>query len=140
MSLLFFWVGDNYISDMKGGKAYELNQNNDLILNAKTGEHIWAFTRIEKTYILAADLVVVQTKHNPPNHEYGLFCALGNKQNSRYFDVYQVPDTEPLIRSLSFAPKAEILGHSFQGRNGVRQLTDSDKQLLIKFSVGLPQI
>lgn len=31
MSVLLFWRGDNYHSDMSSGKAYHLNQNNELI-------------------------------------------------------------------------------------------------------------
>ena len=137
MSVLFFWRGDNYIRDMKEGKSYQLNQNNELISNLKPRDHVWAFTRIDQTYVLAADLVVIQTKLNPPGHKYGQYCALADRQSSRYFDVYRCPDVETLIRSLSFSPKARILGHSFQGKNGVRLLTKADEQLLISFSAGL---
>lgn len=140
MSVLFFWTGDNYIGDMKQGKSYQLNQNNQLISNLNPGDHVWAFTRIDQTYVMAADLVVIQTKANPPGHEYGKYCALADRKSSHYFDVYECPDVEPVIRSLSFSPKAKILGQSFQGRNGVRPLTNADEQLLSSFSAGLNTI
>lgn len=140
MSVLFFWTGDNYIRDMKEGKFYQLNQNNEIISNLNPRDHDWAFTRIDQTYVLAADLVVIQTKSNPPSHRYGQYCALADRQSSRYFDVYRCPDVEPIIRSLSFSPKARILGHSFQGRNGVRPLTNADEKLLASFSAGLNTI
>ncbi len=144
MSVLFFWRGDNYLRDIQSGKGYNLNQNNELIYNLKRGERIWAFTRRkDKTYVLAADLVVSSTRQNRPNDdgfEYGKYHADADKKRSRYFDVDRSPDVESTIRSLSFSPKARTLGSSFQGRNGVRVLSSTDEQKLINFSYGLPTI
>jgi hypothetical protein len=138
MSVLFFWRGDNYFRDMQTGKGYHLNQNNEIIYKLRQGEHIWAFTRRkDKTYVLAADLVVISTKQNQPGDdgvEYGKYHAGADKQRSRYFNVNKGPDAEPTIRSLSFSPKARILGSSFQGSNGVRILSSTDEQKLINFS------
>lgn len=144
MPALFFWRGDNYFTDINAGKAYHLNQNNELMRDLKPREHVWAFTRRkDKTYVLALDLVVAGKKVNQrgdPGYEYGKYHVEGGKQSTHYFDVDKVPDTEPLIRSLSVSPKARILGQSFQGRNGVRLLTLADEQKLISFSAGLPRI
>ena len=147
MPALFFWRGDYYCKDMGQGKyygtskAYELNQNNELMLNLKPGEHVWAFTRRpDKSYVLAADLVVTRTRNNPPRHEYGRYGVLGDTRSSRYFDVRVSSDAECVIRSLSVCTGAAILGHSFRGRNGVRLLTPSDEQKLITFSSGLATI
>ena len=144
MSVLFFWRGDNYCADIAAGEDYHLNQNNELMLDLERGEHVWAFTRRkDKTYVLALDLVVTGTKENrkgDPGYEYGKYHAEGDKQSSRYFDVYKVPDADTLIRSLSFSPSATILGQSFRGRNGVRLLTPADEQKLVSFSAGFPTI
>ncbi len=144
MSVLFFWRGDNYYADIAAGKDYHLNQNNELMLDLARGEHVWAFTRRkDKTYVLALDLVVAGTKENrvgDPGYKYGRYHVDGDRQSSRYFDVHKVPDTERLIQSSSFAPQARVLGHSFQGRNGVRLLTPADEQKLTSFSIGLTTI
>ena len=144
MSVLFFWRGDNYCADIAAGKDYHLNQNNELMLDLERGEHGLAFTRREdKTYGLALDLVVTGTKKNrkgDPGYKYGRYHVDGDKQRSRYFDVHIGCDAKPIIRSLSFSPKARILGQSFQGRNGVRLLTPADEQKLVSFSAGFPTI
>src|SRR3989337_1821432 len=117
MSVLLFWRGDNYLDDIAAGKAYHLNQNNELVYHLTLGEHVWALTRRkDKVYVLAADLVVVGTKVNlrgSPGYEYGEYHVDGDRLRTRYFDILKGPDAEPLIRSLSFSPSAKILGHSF---------------------------
>ena len=144
MSVLFFWRSDNYVTDISKEKAYYLIQDNELLLNLKPGEHVWAFTRRkDKKYVLAADLVVVRVTNQSPEPKYGRYCAYGDKQKSRYFDDDRGRDAEPVIRSLSFFPaktKAKALGQLFQGRNGVRLLSSSDDQKLTTFSSGLQTI
>ena len=145
MSVLFFWRGDNYRRDTRlFGKSYVLNQNSKHILGIVRGQHVWAFTRREdKTYVLAVDLVVTGTNVNQPStpdYKYGKYQVIGSRQNSRYFDISQGDDAEPLIRSLSYRPQAAILGHSFQGLNGVRQLSFADEQKLTSFASALPTI
>ena len=144
MSVLFFWTGDNYLADIKAGKAYHLNQNNELIRSLKSRDHIWAFTRrLDKIYVLAADLVVTQTQDNPHGYKYGQYRAFADTLSSRYFDVNVGPDVEPIIKSLSFYPKktaAKALGQLFQGKNAVRPLSGIDEQKLVAFSSGLPAL
>lgn len=145
MSVLIFWKGNNYYKDMKySGKSYVFNQNNELILDIKDGQHTWIFTRRrDKTYVLALDLAAIGNQVNQPNmsgYSYGKYQVKGDKKNSRYFNVEQGKDIEMLIRSLSFKPQAAILGQSFRGRNGVRKLTDYDDEKLIAFASGLPTI
>ena len=142
MSVLFFWVGDNYQKDMKDeGKTYNLNQNSELMIRLEPGDHIWAFTRREdKTYVIAADLVVTRTEHNPPGYKYGRYRAWGDPKTSRYFDVRIGPDAESTVKSLSFYPprtKVNALGQLFQGFNGVRLLSSTDEEKLRTFSSGL---
>lgn len=147
MSVLLYWKGENYISDMTTGKAYHLNQNSELIINLNPGEHVWAFTRIKGTYVLAADLFVLNTQHNPPGYKYGAYRAIGDKQRTHYFDVYQRIDVEPEIRKIfPQAPSSTKtgkrfgLGSFFEGVNGVRLLDPSDEQRLIAFSRSLPVV
>ena len=147
MSILLYWKGDNYIADMATGKAYHLNQSNELVINLKAGEHVWAFTRIEGIYVLAADLIVINTKHNSPGYKYGSYRAIGDRQKSRYFNVNAFIDVEPEIRNIF--PQAPThtktgrrfsLGSFFEGINGVRPLNSSDEKRLIAFSAPLPII
>lgn len=145
MSVLFFWRGNNYIKDMRlSGKTYDLSQNSERMLALRIGDRVWAFTRSEdEKYVLAADLVVsraVQNQPKDPGYEYGKYRAVGDKQKSRYSDIDKGENAEWLIRSLSFSPRARILGHSFGGQNGVRPLTPKDEQKLIAFSTRLPTI
>jgi len=122
-------------------KPFQLNQNSELIINLKPGEHVWAFTTIKGTYVLAADLFVTNTQDNPPGHKYGAYCVIGDKQRSRYFNVFQHIDFEPIVRKIF--PQAPCrtktgrsfgLGSFFQGTNGVRRISPSDEQLLVDFS------
>ena len=147
MSVLFYWKGENYIPDMTVGKSYHLNQSSELIIKLKTGDHIWAFTRINGIYILAVDLLVQNTQHNPPGYKYGTYRALGDRQRTRYFDVYQGLDVEPEIRKIfpqapssTKSGKRVGLGSFFQGLNGVRVIDSTDEQHLIDFSRSLPTI
>jgi hypothetical protein len=145
MSVLFFWRGDHYEADMQQyGKSYDLNQNSEHFNNLGPGDHIWAFTRRkDKTYVLALDLIVTgitQNSKSSPGSKYGKYHADGSRQRSRYFDVQKGPSVEPLIRSLSLTADAQILGHSFQGENGVRLLTPADERSLTQFSSALPTI
>jgi hypothetical protein len=142
MSIIFHWVGKNYIADMNSfGKDCQLNQDNELMNDLTKGDHIWAFTRrLDKTYVLALDLVVEQARINSPSdpgYKYGEYNVLGNK-DSRYFDIAKGVDVETLIRSLSVTVNAKILGHSFQGKTGIKQITDNDEQKLIAFAGKLP--
>lgn len=142
MSILFFWKGDNYYSDMKiFGKDYELNQNNERMNKLVPGDHIWAFTRRkDRLYVLALDLIVDRVKLNQPNdpgYKYGKYNVLGNTDQSRYFDILKGKNIEPTIRLLSISANAKILGQSFQGNNGVKQLSVSDELALIEFSANL---
>jgi len=142
MSLIFYWLWKNYFTDIVNPLDTEdhLNQNSELIHELKTGEHIWAFTRRpDKTYVLAADLVVARTATNPPGYKYGRYRAWGDKGSTRYFDVCKGSNIEPLISSLSITTNATVLGQSFQGSNGVKLLRPEleDEQKLLSFSSGL---
>jgi 5-methylcytosine-specific restriction protein A len=147
MSVLFYWKRENYVSDMAAGKAYHLNQNNELIINLNPGEHIWAFTRINGTYVLAADLVVLSTQPNTPGYKYGAYRAVANTKGSRYFDVRRGLDVEPVVRrifplapSVSKTGRRFGLGSFFQGMNGVRPLSFPGERLLTAFAGSLPTI
>lgn len=146
MPVLFYWKGNNYLSDMAtSGKTYELYQNNRLLFDIKLGEHVWAFTRINRTYVLALDLIVIHTRPAPGN-KYGEYCAVGGRA-SRYFDVHAGIDVEDEIRriypeapSLTKQGKPWGLGSFFQGLNAVRPLGLADDKRLISFSRRLSSI
>jgi len=141
-SLLFFWTWKNYESDMRLlGMTYQLNHDNRLMRSLRRRDHIWAFTRRdETTYVLAMDLVVDVIRRNQFGDQgarYGKYCALGNPQACRYFDVETGPDAEQLIRELHFFRgdmKVDTTGQLFQGINAVRPLTAQEHVELMGFS------
>ena len=103
------------------------------------GDSLWAFTRNKsKLYVFAAELVVRACTKNLSNYRYGAYRVWADLEQSRYFDVDNSPNAEPLIRSLSVQAGADILGRSFQGHAAVRQLTESDHQILVEFTQNLP--
>ena len=144
MAVLFFWKGDNYTRDMANGPEYHLNQDSSRMASLRPGDHVWAFTRREdKTYVLAADLVVVGVSKNRPGAdgaEYGKNHVDGDRRSSRYFDVSVGPDVEPAIRGMGFDPKDRALGSGFQGLAAVKPLPAHHERILRSFASGLPTI
>lgn len=141
MHLLYHWKGDRYRSDQQFGPFdFTLEQNSPKMLDTKPGESVWAFTRREDgTYVLAAELVVKSVGRSD-DPEGADFLLVGDPNRSRYFDVQASPDAEPLIRSLSVAPKADVLGSSFQGHAAVRPIAAEDHAALSDFAQTLPLI
>lgn len=141
-SLFFFWTWKHYVNDMRQlGMTYQLNHDNRLMHSLRRRDHIWAFTRRdEKTYVLAMDLVVELIRQNRPGDQgakYGKYCAVGNPQACRYFDVETAPDAEQLIRKLGFFrddAKVDTAGQMLQGINAVRPLTGEEHVELMAFS------
>lgn len=139
MALLYFWRGDNYRRDLDMGAGYHLNQSNALLHSLPVGDSLWAFTRNRNgDYVMAAELVISAKTRNPPTFRYGGYRVWGDLEKSRYFRADQQQRVEPLIRSLSCGPKADVLGRSFQGRSAVRTLTDADHALLRTYTATLP--
>lgn len=139
MPLLYFWRGDNYRRDLDMGAGYNLNQANSLLHDIDIGDSLWAFTRNRSgDYVLAAELVVSAKTRNPKTFRYGAYRLWGNLTKSRYFQVDDQPSAEHVIRGLSCAPQADVLGHSFQGRSAVRQITHADDRLLRITAESLP--
>ena len=105
------------------------------------GDSIWAFTRNKiKQYVFAAELIVRACTKNSSNYRYGLYRVWADVHQSRYFDIENSPNAEPLIRSLSVQANADILGRSFQGHAAVRLLTKQDHQLLVAYTNNLPTL
>jgi 5-methylcytosine-specific restriction protein A len=137
--LLYFWRGDNYRRDLDHGVGFHLNQANALLHQIGIGHSLWAFTRkTDGRYALGAQLIISAKTMNPRGFRYGPYRVWGDLQRSRYFRVDQQPDISPLIRSLSVAAKAEVLGRSFQGNAAVRALSEADHLQLLAYSEGLP--
>jgi 5-methylcytosine-specific restriction enzyme A len=99
------------------------------------GETLWAFTRDPfGRNLLAAELVVKAVTRNPANYRYGRHRVWGDLERTHYFDVDLAPNAEPLIRHLEITAKAAILAQSFQGHQAVKELTETDHQLLVDFT------
>ena len=135
MSLIFHWVGENYRDDIRHGFAYHLNQNSPSMRKAKPGDRIWAFTRRkDDTYVLAVKGIIKRQSLNKPGFHYGTYRVHLDPAQTVYFDVEQGLDVEPVIRSLSIKARSKILGQSFQGPAGVREITEADDQKLEDFA------
>ena len=139
MHLLYFWRGDNYQRDLDHGVGFHLNQANPLLHQIEIGQSLWAFTRKnDGRYALAAELVVSAKTMNPRGFRYGPYRVWGDLQQSRYFRIDDQPDISTLIRSLSVAAAADVLGRSFQGRAAVRPLAGEDHLQLLAYAEPLP--
>ena len=139
MPLLYFWRGDNYLSDLDHGAGFNLNQANPLMHEIELGDSLWAFTRRpDKTYALAAELVVRAKTMNPSGFKYGPYRLWGDLKQSQYFSVTGQTDITTLIRSLSISARGAALGNAFQGRAAVRRLTLEDHHVLVAYAQDLP--
>jgi hypothetical protein len=136
--LLYHWRGSRYAEDREHDPLdFSLQQNSPAMLEAEPGDSVWAFTRRDGRYVLAAELVVEEVGENndPEGDDY---LILGDPKQSRYFDVDEGPDIEPLIRSLSISARARVLGSSFQGNAAVRVIDESDHVQLRAFATHIP--
>lgn len=135
MPLLYYWKPDNYYRDLDFGASYHLNQKNPLLHEIEIGDSLWAFTRSKKTgcYVLAAELVIKAKTFNPDTFRYGRYRVWGSLTASRYFDVENQPDAEPIIRALaSIKANGKYLGQAFQGYAAVRRLARADHLVLLE--------
>ena len=138
--LLFHWQKDNYQNDRRDGFDYHLNQSSSSMKAVNIGESVWAFTRRnDGIYVLAAHLVVVKKSINPPGFRYGDFRVTGDRDSTIYFDLDGQGDVSPLIRSIVQA-KAPILGRSFQGHSGVREISSGHHTRLSSYASDLRSI
>ena len=137
MPLLYYWKPDNYYRDLDFGASYHLNQKNPLLHEIEIGDSLWALTRNRKTgrYVLAAELVIKAKTFNPDDFRYGKYRVWGSLVASRYFNINNQPDAEPIIRALgSIKANAEFLGQAFQGYAAVRRLARADHLILLEAS------
>jgi 5-methylcytosine-specific restriction protein A len=141
MHLLYYWQPANYRRDLRFGFGYHLSQNNALLAALDGGGVIWAFTRGELgRYVLAAAMSVRRVTRNPPGYRYGKYRAWAEAGTTRYFDLTDAPDFEPLVRVLAVRANAPRLGQSFQGPAAVRALDGADAQRIGAFAAGLPTL
>jgi len=139
VNLLYFWRGDNYRRDLDYGVGFHLNQATPLLREVGIGHSLWAFKRkLDGRYALAAELVISAKTRNPRGFRYGLYRVWGDLQRSRYFRIDEQPDISQLIRSLSVAANADVLGRSFQGRAAIRALSSADHLKLLQYAERLP--
>lgn len=137
MPLLYYWKPENYARDLDFGASYHLNQKNPLLHEIEIGDSLWALSRSKKTgrYALATELIIKAKTFNPDNFRYSKYRVWGSLAASRYFDVENQPDVEPIIRALvSIKANATFLGQAFQGYAAVRRLARADHLILLESS------
>lgn len=128
MPLLYHWTRENYRTDLLGGVAWHLNQRSARLRDIDIGDSVWAFTRnADRSYVLAAELVVRARTQNPPGFQYGPYRVWANVPRSRFFEVDGQHSIEPVVRDLSIRPRAGILGQGFQGLAAVQSITAADQ-------------
>ena len=141
MNLLYYWQPDNYRRDRRYGFGYHLSQNSPIMNSVDNGGTIWAFTRRgDGRYVLAAEFLARRVTRNPAGYTYGKYRAWADTDRTRYFDLADAPDIEPMVRGLAVRSNATHLGQSFQGISAVRLLGVGDVQALSAFAVGLPSL
>ena len=139
MPLLYYWRGDNYRSDLDEGAAFHLNQASPRLHTLALGDSLWAFTRrVDGQYVLAAELVISAKTMNAPGYKYGPYRVWGDLQRSRYFDAGGGSPLELLVRGFSLGISTPILGRSFQGPGAVREISQTEHQLLVAFAKKQP--
>ena len=118
MHLLYYWrYHKQDWANYEGRPSYRLIQNSPAMLQANTRDSLWAFCRrSDGRYVPAAQLVVA------------------------HVEELRSPDISKLIRSLDIRVNSEVLGYSFQGRNGVRTLGEGDHARLVAFCKNLPTV
>lgn len=137
--LLYFWRGDNYLRDLDFGVGFHLNQSSPVLHSIQPGESLWAFTRRrDGIYVLAAELIAKTKTFNRKGYRYGRFRVWGDLAKSRYFSTGGQPDVTHLVRSLSIRARGDALGRAFQGHAAVREIADSDHQVLSAYAHELP--
>jgi hypothetical protein len=92
----------------------------------------------DKSYVLAAELVIRAKTINPPNFRYGRYRLWGDLKKSRYFKVEGQPKVDQVIRSLSCRVNADVIGRAFQGHAAVRLITSDDYRILSAAAKSLP--
>lgn len=137
--MLFYWRRDDYADNMRDGPDFHLNRSQRRLHDLDLGDSLWAVTLTnDGRYVIAAELIVAAMTGNPTGYVYGAYRVWGDPDRSRYFDVTEQPDAEPLLRSLSFQPSTPVLGHAFQGSSGLRELDQDDEARLRAWSRDLP--
>ena len=139
MPLLYHWQQDQFLRDNSGpmvGDDLALSQNSP-VLQGAMDERMWVFTHdCEGRYVLAASVHIESVQES--GSAFGSYTVVPRPGSTvRYRMVNPSVDVEPTIRSLSIAPKAKILGHSFQGPNAVRRLSPEDDLKLLEFAARL---
>ena len=135
MPLFYYWKPENYARDLDFGASYHLNQKNPLLHDIEIGDSLWALTRSKKTgcYAIAAELIIKAKTFNPDSFRYGKYRVWGSLAASRYFDIDNQPDAEPLVRALaSIKANGKYLGQAFQGYAAVRRLARADHLILLE--------
>jgi hypothetical protein len=137
MAILYFWVREKYLNDTTDGRTIDgLEQNAGWLDGAdEEGEPLWAFTRNSRgEYVLALRYQIKAIRNIGTEGQYGEYEILAQKSTITRFDPEKESSVEPVIRKLSIAPKAPVLGQSFQGDAAIRRISAADERKLAAFA------
>lgn len=140
MALLYYWK--DFHENVRDGaelRSLRLYQQNPIFGERKKGETVWAITRDGKDrYVIVAKLVVVDSGIDAVGGgSYGKYFVEADPSRSLAYETVAQASIAPLIRSLAVSANADKLGMSFQGKSGVKALSDEDNETLEEFARGL---
>lgn len=141
MALLYHWRDENFNADTADAPEEVALQQNAPWLGQATeeGQRLWTFTRnAQGRYVLASHFIVGRIIARDRAGRYGKYEVQPQTGTTVWYETGAAPSFEPILRGLSIAPRARVLGHSFQGYSAVRRLTKADDRALVEFAARVP--
>jgi hypothetical protein len=129
-SFLFYW--QTFYSGAER-LLFKLNQNSHTMTAVRPGDVVWAFIRRQpdNRYVLVARFLVSRVGKNDDHHpDRNAGQWFFESDEVTYLDPQKQNDAEATIRNLDIPVNAEVLGGSFQGGSGVREITQQARETL----------
>lgn len=141
--ILVLWKYQNYIRDIKKNPDYSyFSKQKRLIELTSKGDNVWLVTYLDKRLFLVARFVVLKRYPHKEDAQYGPYGIIGSSETSQYFEISISDDISDVIRSLDFIPEKKIDESTHplpKHLQTIRELTDRDESLLLKFSERLKE-
>lgn len=135
---VYYWK--NYFTDRSrwnDNPINKLNQSSRQMIQIRRGDLVWAITRSGRGhYVVAGRFNVQDVGENPPGSPdagIGAYYFRSGREGAVYFKIEHQQNAEAVIRQLCRAKAAKV-GQSFQGRNGVRGMSEGGAVLIDRWS------